>query len=401
VAPRPVSTGLRPDLSRRAQRRAGGSAAGSHGIFGALRSPPGHRVSVLTICNHKGGTGKTTTSIHLAAALGHAGWRVLVADFDPQGFLTRMLGVPEPAPEHSSLGLLDPEADLRTFPVRSVSGFDVIGSSMALTKALRALTKPTDVMWLRETIRAGHDYDLVLLDTAAALSVFTMNALVASDHVVVPVTPEYQPVVGAEQTWQTSGLVQSKLNPRLQTPRFLLTQVDARLSRHARYAEYLRQKYGEAVLETPIRTSSSLAVASRDGRTVFDARVTTRGAEDYAAAADELATAVLGLARPAVSESPAAPEPPTQESSASSTPPVLTAATPPEPTTVGVSPSPPVSPLTAPHPEAPVPPLESHRPSVGPPASTAAASGAASDEPEERPASAPAPIATWSSLDSR
>lgn len=243
---------------------------------------------VLTICNHKGGTGKTTSSIHLAAALGRQGRRVLVVDLDPQGFLTRMLGAPEPPPERSSLGLLDPEADLRAFPVHRVSGFDLIGSTMALTKALRSLNKPTDVMWLRETIRAGHDYDLVLLDTAAALSVFTMNALVASDHVVVPVTPEYQPVVGAEQTWHTSALVQDKLNPRLNTPRFLLTQVDARLSRHARYADYMRQKYGGAVLDSVIRTSSSLAVASRDGRTVFDARVTTRGAVDYTAAAREI-----------------------------------------------------------------------------------------------------------------
>ena len=75
-------------------------------------------MSVLTICNHKGGTGKTTTSIHLAAALGHAGRRVLVVDLDPQGFLTRMLGAREPAPEHSALALVDPHGDLRTIPVQ-------------------------------------------------------------------------------------------------------------------------------------------------------------------------------------------------------------------------------------------------------------------------------------------
>ena len=267
-------------------------------------------VPVLTVCNHKGGTGKTTTSIHLAAALGRQGKRVLVVDLDPQGFLTRMLGAPEPPPEHSALGLLDGEADLRSFPVHSVSGFDLIGSSMALTRSLRRLTRPTDVLWLRETVRAGHDYDLLLLDTAAALSVYTMNALVASDHVVIPVTPEYQPVVGAEQTWQTAGLVQDKLNPRLAPPRFLLTQVDARLNRHARYAEYLRAKYGDAVLSTAIRTSSSLAVASRDGRTVFDSRHTTRGAVDYTAAAEEISGYVFGSGDGQVASAPSlsAPE---------------------------------------------------------------------------------------------
>ena len=210
-------------------------------------------------------------------------------DFDPQGFLTRMLGAEEPAPEHSALGLLSGDADLSAFPVQTVSGFDLIGSSMSLTRALRSLTKPTDVLWLRDTLRAGHGYNFVLIDTAAALSALTMNALVASDLVVIPVTPEYQPVVGAEQTWQTCGLVQGKLNPKLATPRFLLTQVDGRLKRHAKYSAYLRDTYGDAVLGTAIRTSSSLAAATRDGRTVFDAGVTTRGAVDYRNAAKEIA----------------------------------------------------------------------------------------------------------------
>ena len=265
-------------------------------------------MSVLTVCNHKGGTGKTTSSIHLAAALGHTGRRVLVVDLDPQGFLTRMIGAPEPPPEHSSLGLLGDRADLASFPVHAASGFDIVGSSMALTRALRTMTKPTDVLWLRETLAASHRYDVVILDTAAALSVYTMNALVASDVVLVPVTPEYQPVVGAEQTWQTCGLVRSKLNPRLAEPRFLLTQVDARLSRHARYAAYLREKYGRAVLQTPIRTSSSLASSSRDGTTVFDARTQTRGAVDYAAAAQEV---YAYLSRATTPPRPvSAPEPP-------------------------------------------------------------------------------------------
>ena len=248
---------------------------------------------VLTVCNHKGGTGKTTTSIHLAAALALQGRRVLVVDFDPQGFLTRMLGAAEPPPEHSGLGLLDAQADLRAFPVQQAGGFDLIGSSMSLTKALRTLTRPTDVLWLRETVRAGHDYDVILLDTAAALSVYTMNALVAADHVVIPVTPEYQPVVGAEQTWQTTQLVRDKLNPALAPPQMVLTQVDARLNRHAKYAEYLREKYGAGVLQTAIRTSSSLAAASRDGRTVYDVQPTARGALDYSAAAAEIARYVF------------------------------------------------------------------------------------------------------------
>ncbi len=263
-------------------------------------------MSVLTICNHKGGTGKTTTSIHVAVALAREGRRVLAVDLDPQGFLTRLLGLDEPAPEQSSLALLSPDADIRALaPVRAV-GLDVLGASMALTQAVRRFTQPTDVLWLRETLRADHGYDVVLLDTAAAVSVYTMNALAASDLVVIPVTPEYQPVVGAEQTWQTCGLVKRKLNPALAVPRFLLTQVDGRLNRHARYAAYLRETYGDAVLPTVIRTSSSLTGAVRDGQTVYDLYPAPRGAADYLAATAEIGAA-LGL--------PPVPAPPAVESS--------------------------------------------------------------------------------------
>lgn len=270
---------------------------------------------VVTICNHKGGSGKTTTAVHLAAALGKAGRRVLVVDLDPQGFLTRTLGVAEPSPEASSLALLDATADLAKIPSGGASGFELIPASYAMTKALRTLTKPTDVFWLKETFAASaHPYDLVLLDTAAALSVFTMNALVASTQVVIPVTPEYQPILGAEQTWATCRLVREKLNPALDEPHFLLTQVDGRKRDHAAYARYLRETYGPRVLRSVVRTSAALAEAYTDGATVFDKDLASRGARDYANAADELAGvffADASASRPegdGAAAGPAAPE---------------------------------------------------------------------------------------------
>ena len=267
---------------------------------------------VVTVCNHKGGTGKTTTVIHLAAAAGLAGRRVLVVDLDPQAFLTRMLGVEEPPPAASSLALLDPQGDLRALPTHAMSGFELLPASGAMNKAQRALTKPTDVFWLKETLAVGHGYDLLLLDTAAALSVFTMNALVASAHVLIPVTPEYQPVVGAEQTWQTARLVREKLNPALEVPLFLLTQVDARKRDHASYARYLLDTYGERVMRSVIRTSASLAETTHDGRTVFDHDVTSRGARDYANAADELGRHYFPDAAPEVEAPAPQPMPPAQ-----------------------------------------------------------------------------------------
>ncbi len=254
---------------------------------------------VLSICNHKGGTGKTTTAIHLAAAYGLSGRRVLLIDLDPQGFLTRLLGAEEPAEAASSLALFDPERtfeDIERVPMR---GFDLLPASYSMTRLGRKLSKPTDVLWVKEALETGHDYDLVLLDTAAAMTVFSLNALVASGHVLIPVTPEYQPVVGAEQTYSTARLVQGKLNPALAEPRFLLTQVDARKRDHATLSEYVRKTFGERVLEAEVRTSASLAESAAGGETVFDRDVASRGALDYANAADELARTLFPDAAPA------------------------------------------------------------------------------------------------------
>jgi len=246
-------------------------------------------MTVLSVCNHKGGTGKTTTAIHLAASLGLSGGRVLVVDLDPQGFLTRTMNVSEPPPEASVAALFGPDGSLGRIPIRNVSGFDLIPSSNTLTKRMRDLNKPTDVLWVREALQeASLDYDLVLFDTAAAVTVYSLNALVASQHVLIPVLPEYQSVVGAEQTYHTTGLVREKLNPLLRSRSFLLTQVDARKRMHRTYQQYLREKYGPMVLDQVIRTSTSLAESREGGTTVFDHDPSARGARDYANAADEV-----------------------------------------------------------------------------------------------------------------
>ena len=250
-------------------------------------------MTVLSVCNHKGGTGKTTTAIHVAAALGLSGWRPLVIDLDPQGFLTRTMGVGEPDPEQSVVAFFDPDADLEQIEVREASGFDLIPSSDTLTRRMRDLNKPTDVLWVREALqRLDLAYDLVLLDTAAAVTVYSLNALVASQHVLIPVLPEYQSVVGAEQTHKTIQLVENKLNPLLETRHFLFTQVDARKRMHKTYREYIREKYGPEVLEHVIRTSTSLAKSQDGTTTILDHDPNARGAIDYANATDELMTRI-------------------------------------------------------------------------------------------------------------
>ncbi len=243
---------------------------------------------ILTVCNHKGGTGKTTTSINLSAALALSGKRVLVIDLDPQGFLTRMMGLTEPAPEASSLVLFKQDTDARP-AIQELPAFDLIPSSPALSAMMRKLTKPTDVLWAKEYIqKAITGYDVVLIDTAAAVTVYSLNALVASDAVLIPVAPEYQPVVGAEQTFQTVTMVRKRLNPGLKAQRFLFTMVDGRKKNHRLYREYMRGKYDATVMSSIVRTCTTLSVSARNGTTVFDADPMARGAIDYANVADEL-----------------------------------------------------------------------------------------------------------------
>lgn len=243
----------------------------------------------LTVCNHKGGTGKTTSSVHIAAALGLSGYRTLVVDLDPQGFLSRMLGVSQTADSASSLILFDLETPADAIEPLELPHFDLLPSSKRLTNLMRRLNKPTDVLRIREKVEEeAWDYDVVLFDTAAAITVYSLNALVASEDVLIPVTPEYQPVVGAEQTYRTVEMVQSKLNPDLRPPSFLFTQVDARKRNHKMYRNYLRDRYKELILDSIVRTSTALASSYGDGGTVFDHEPYSRGARDYANVTDEL-----------------------------------------------------------------------------------------------------------------
>ncbi len=264
---------------------------------------------VLSVCNHKGGTGKTTSALHFAAALGLSGHRVLIIDLDPQSFLTRTLGVDEPPEAASSLMLFQHERPLSDVAVERRKGFDLLPSSSLLTKVMRRLNKPTDVLWAKETLEQVGGYDLVLIDTAAAVTVFSLNALVASRYVLIPVTPEYQPIIGAEQTAQSVAMVRSKLNPDLAEPLFLLTQVDARKRDHYKYRRYVRKRYSSQVFDTIIRTCASLATTYADGSTVFEHDPYSRGARDYANATDELLRRLAPSLHPA-SEAAVPPEGP-------------------------------------------------------------------------------------------
>lgn len=246
-------------------------------------------MTVISICNHKGGSGKTTATIHIAAALSLVGYKVLVIDLDPQGFLTQMVGIEEPKhPEETSWALFGMDAAFSRLAIRKLKSFDFLPSSNALTKKMNDLGKSTDVFWVREVLYENDYYDFVLIDSSSAVTVYTLNSLVASHYAVIPVVPEYLPVKGGEQTYQSCKLVRQKLNPELNPPLFLMTQVDHRKRAHLRYKNYLQAAYPGAVLETNIRTCPELANEVEQGATIFQTNMKSKGAVDFALLIDEL-----------------------------------------------------------------------------------------------------------------
>ncbi len=248
---------------------------------------------IITVCNHKGGTGKTTTSMHLAAALNLVGYKTLVIDLDPQGYLTCMMDVKLSEVVHSSQNLFDSRINLADLDILELPSFDLLPCTDGMISHAQKLTSVTDMFLLKESLMGQAIYNVIILDTAAAITVYVLNALVASDILMIPVTPELQSVHGAQQTWDTAKEIREKWNPGLKTAMFILTNVHGRKKVHRQYSKYMRDKYGSTVMDTQVRTCSSMAVACRDGRTVFETQILSRGARDYAAVADELIQHVL------------------------------------------------------------------------------------------------------------
>jgi len=248
---------------------------------------------IISVCNHKGGTGKTTTSMHLAGALNLVGYKTLVIDLDPQGYLTCMMDVNVSEVEDASQSLFMPDTTLSDLKTLHLPSFDLLPCIDGMNYKAQKMTNVTDIFLLKESLMMQTIYDVVILDTAAAITVYVLNALVASEILIIPVTPELQSVHGAQQTWETAKEIREKWNPGLRTAMFVLTNVHGRKKVHQQYCKYMRDKFGNLVMDAHVRTCSSMAVACSGGRTVFETQILSRGARDYAAVADEFIQHVL------------------------------------------------------------------------------------------------------------
>ena len=220
---------------------------------------------IYALANQKGGVGKTTTAINLAACLAEAGESALVIDLDPQANATSGLG--ERANGTSSYDLLDgaPLAELAK-PTR-FRNLHLVPSRPELAGAVVELARRDDgERFLAEPLAAGAErYSFVFLDCPPSLGPLTVNALAAADRVVVPVQAEYYALEGLSQLVRSVQLIRTRLNPRLAVAGILLTMVDGRTRLSADVVSEVRRHFGDLVFKTAVPRSVRLAEAPSHG----------------------------------------------------------------------------------------------------------------------------------------
>jgi chromosome partitioning protein len=243
---------------------------------------------VYALANQKGGVGKTTTTINLAACLAEAGERTLVVDLDPQANATSGLG--ERANGSSSLDLLDGIALERLVRPTRFTNLELVPSKPELAGAVVELSRrPDGERYLAESLAgAGENYSFVFVDCPPSLGPLTVNALAAADRVLVPVQAEYYALEGLAQLVGSVELVRSRLNPRLALGGVILTMVDRRTRLSADVSDEVRRHFGELVFRTAVPRSVRVAEAPSHGLPVTAYDRSSAGADAYWKVAMEL-----------------------------------------------------------------------------------------------------------------
>jgi chromosome partitioning protein len=242
---------------------------------------------IYALANQKGGVGKTTTAVNLAACLAEAGERALVIDLDPQANATSGLGVRVNGT--SSYDLLDGAAlaDL-TLPTRWPNLY-LVPAKPALAGAVVELSRREDGdRYLAASLAHADGFDFVLLDCPPSLGPLTVNALAAADRVVVPVQAEYYALEGLAQLVQSIELVKARLNPRLGIAGVLITMADTRTTLAKDVEDEVRRHFGPLVFSAVVPRSIRVAEAPSHGLPVTHYDRRSRGAEAYWKVAMEL-----------------------------------------------------------------------------------------------------------------
>ena len=294
-----------------------------------LEARPIVRGEGRTVCvaNQKGGVGKTTTSVNLAAGLALRGHRILLVDIDPQSNATTGLGLDHRTVERSSYDLLLGEASLEDVAVpTAIESLDIVPSSLDLAGAEIELVGSIsrEKKLVEALVGAGERYELVFVDCPPSLGLLTLNALAAAHDLIIPVQCEYYALEGLGQLLGTAERVRRALNPELRISGFLLTMYDARTKLAGQVAEEIRTHFPELIFGTIIPRSVRLSEAPSFGEPVLTLDPSSRGAVTYRLLAAEV-EARYGLEvhppppPPVPDEEPVQPQHVAQESHAADT----------------------------------------------------------------------------------
>ena len=250
----------------------------------------GHRAQIISFANQKGGVAKTTTTLNLAVAFAESGNRVLAIDLDPQGNLTMSQGIDPDKVEASMYDVLVDHIPIRDVIAEreidiAVASIDLAGAEIAMSMQIgreRSLEKALSAV--------VDDYDFVCIDTPPSLGLLTVNALTASDKVIVPVQCEYLSMRGLVQLQNTLQMIRENLNPRVRIEGILPTMLDSRTVHAKEAVEILEENFGELVFKSRIRKAIKFAEAPVRGSSVLKYDPKGNAASYYRELAQEVLT---------------------------------------------------------------------------------------------------------------